>query len=265
MMKRILITLMLIASSVTSFALSADTLSTESGLQYFYVQEGTGDAAISGYVMITHYVGSFTNGDLFDSSRDRDEPFVFTLGKGQVIPGMDEAVSMMRIGDRMTFILPANLAYGEKGAGEVIPPNTTLVFDVELLDMMEFTLGSLLYDALTVNAVDPSDTTLHPDVMFEKYNELAATDFEGIYRSENDLNQIGYLLLEDYPEAALEVFRLNVDLYPESFNPYDSLGEAYMKMGEKDLAIINYAISLQYYPGNKHATEMIQKLQAEEN
>lgn len=263
-MKKFLFTLTFICSSLISFALTQDTLTTESGLQYFYTQKGTGDEAVSGYVMITHYIGSFTNGEVFDSSRDRDEPFVFTLGKKQVIKGMDEGVSMMKIGDRMTFIMPSELAYGEQGAGDVIPPNSTLVFDVELLDMMEFSLGSLLYEALTVNPSDPSDTTLHPEAMFEVYNELAATSFEGIYRSEGDLNRIGYTLLENYPEDALKVFKMNVELYPESFNPYDSLAEAYMIMGEKDLAIINYAISLQYYPGNKNATEMIQKLQAEE-
>jgi len=263
-MKRFLFTSLFFSLILSAFAYNYDTLSTESGLKYFYTVHGEGEEVISGYVVITEYIGSFEDGTVFDSSRDREESFAFTLGAGQVIPGMDEGVNMMRIGDRMTFIMPAELAYGEKGAGDVIPPNTTLIFDVELLDMMEFSLGSLLYEALTINAADPSDTTLHPDAMFDKYNELADTNFEGIYYNQGDLNRIGYLLLDDYPEDALQVFKLNVDLYPEAANPYDSLAEAYMKMGKKKLAIINYAISLQYDPGNKNATEMIQKLQAEE-
>ena len=260
-MKLVLTLLLLITFSFTSFTQSNDTITTDSGLKYFYTQKGKGEKAISGYVMIAHYIGSFANGELFDSSRERGEPFVFTLGKNQVIKGMDEGVSMMNVGDRMTFIMPANLAYGEKGAGDVIPPNSTLVFDVELLDMMEFSLGSLLYEALTVNESDPSDTTLHPEAMFEVYKELEANNFEGIYRSEGDLNRIGYTLLGSDLEAAIQVFKWNIELYPESANPYDSMGEAYMLAGEKDLAIENYAISLQLDPNNINATKMIGKMQ----
>jgi tetratricopeptide (TPR) repeat protein len=248
---------------ISMHSIAGDTLQTASGLRYFYVQKGEGVSANAEDVIIADYIGYFTDGKIFDSSIDRGQPFVFTLGKGQVIKGMDEGVSMMRVGDRMIFIMPPELAYGEKGAGDVIPPNTTLIFDVELLDTKEESLASLLFEALENNEADPSDTTLQVEAMFALYDELAATNFEGIYKSENDLNAIGYTLLSNYPDAAVKIFSYNIELYPKAANPYDSMGEAYMLTGEVELAIINYAKSLQFDPANKNAGEMIQKLQSQ--
>ena len=112
-------------------------ITTESGLQYLDVVEGSGDTAAAGSYVHVHYTGwLYENGEAgakFDSSRDRNDPFEFPLGGGMVIRGWDEGVQGMKVGGQRTLIIPAELGYGARGAGGVIPPNATLKFDVELL------------------------------------------------------------------------------------------------------------------------------------
>jgi peptidylprolyl isomerase len=108
-------------------------VTTDSGLQYIDIVEGTGEAPKKGQTVSVHYTGTLTNGDKFDSSRDRGQPFEFPLGAGRVIKGWDEGIASMKIGGQRQLIIPPDLGYGARGAGGVIPPNATLLFDVELL------------------------------------------------------------------------------------------------------------------------------------
>jgi FKBP-type peptidyl-prolyl cis-trans isomerase len=102
-------------------------------LRYLNEKEGDGAPVRNGQTVSVHYTGWLTDGKKFDSSRDRGQPFAFPLGAGRVIKGWDEGVATMRIGGKRRLIIPASLGYGAQGAGNSIPPNATLIFDVELL------------------------------------------------------------------------------------------------------------------------------------
>ncbi|MGB3201761.1 MAG: FKBP-type peptidyl-prolyl cis-trans isomerase [Nodosilinea sp.] len=115
-------------------AMPDDTMvTTDSGLQYVDVVEGTGAMPQPGQRVTVHYTGTLEDGTKFDSSRDRGRPFTFQIGVGQVIKGWDEGVGTMRVGSQRKLVIPPELGYGSRGAGGVIPPNATLLFDVELL------------------------------------------------------------------------------------------------------------------------------------
>ncbi|HWF62537.1 MAG TPA: FKBP-type peptidyl-prolyl cis-trans isomerase [Nitrospira sp.] len=108
-------------------------VTTSSGLKYVDQVIGTGDAAVAGKTASVHYSGWLENGKKFDSSVDRGQPFSFPLGAGRVIKGWDEGVQGMKVGGKRKLTIPSDLGYGSRGAGGVIPPNATLIFDVELL------------------------------------------------------------------------------------------------------------------------------------
>ncbi|MEQ1627380.1 MAG: FKBP-type peptidyl-prolyl cis-trans isomerase [Nitrospira sp.] len=120
-------------SGSESSASEGKEITTSSGLQYIDQVVGTGDTAKAGQTVSVHYTGWLTNGKKFDSSVDRGQPFSFKLGVGQVIKGWDEGVQGMKIGGKRKLTIPSNLGYGARGAGGLIPPHATLVFDVELL------------------------------------------------------------------------------------------------------------------------------------
>jgi peptidylprolyl isomerase len=122
-----------IASNTMS---DANVVTTPSGLKYIELAKGEGTTTPErGKTVVVHYTGTLEDGTKFDSSRDRGQPFKFKIGIGQVIKGWDEGLSTMKVGDRRQLIIPSELGYGARGAGGVIPPNATLIFDVELLDI----------------------------------------------------------------------------------------------------------------------------------
>ena len=121
--------------AATQTSQEPQTMETPSGLKYIDVVVGTGASPKAGQQVTVHYTGTLDDGTKFDSSVDRKQPFSFIIGVGQVIKGWDEGVMTMKVGGKRTLIIPSKLGYGASGAGNVIPPNATLHFDVELLDV----------------------------------------------------------------------------------------------------------------------------------
>jgi len=115
---------------------TGDGVKTDSGLQYWDIKVGTGEVAKDGDHVKVHYTGWLTTGKKFDSSVDAHQPFDFTIGKGEVIKGWDEGVTGMKVGGKRQLRIPPELAYGESGYEKVIPPNATLVFDIQLLSIL---------------------------------------------------------------------------------------------------------------------------------
>ncbi|MCB0457177.1 MAG: FKBP-type peptidyl-prolyl cis-trans isomerase, partial [Flavobacteriaceae bacterium] len=116
-------------------SISAGFEQTESGLRYQIIQKGNGAKAEAGKTVAVHYKGMFADGGEFDNSYKRGNPIEFPVGMGNVIAGWDEGIQLLKVGDKARFVIPSHLAYGSRGAGGVIPPNATLVFDVELMNV----------------------------------------------------------------------------------------------------------------------------------
>ena len=253
-MKKIILLLSFILFSVAAYAQEGDTIATGSGLKYIILYEGEGLPAQNGMAVDVHYTGYLTDGRKFDSSRDRGEPFSFVLGEGQVIKGWEEGIALMSAGGSYRLIIPPDLAYGQRGAGDVIPPNATLIFDVELLSVY----------APKKSVVVPMLETIFDKSVADAialYNDLKATAPDEYNFKESQLNMLGYQLLEgERISDAIEIFKLNVEAYPASANVYDSLGEAYLMNGDHELAKANYEKSLELDPNNENAKKMLDRI-----
>lgn len=124
------------ADTSSSINAEGNSMITDSGLEVIMLEEGSGAKPNSGDIVQVHYVGTLKDGTKFDSSRDRGEPFQFPLGQGRVIKGWDEGIALLNKGGKARLTIPPELGYGAQGAGNVIPPNATLIFEVELLDIL---------------------------------------------------------------------------------------------------------------------------------
>lgn len=251
----LLVSIILLLAAKFSYAQN-DTVTTASGLKYIVINASGDKPTVAGMVAIVHYDGYLLDGKKFDSSRDRNEPFEFVLGEGQVIKGWDEGVALMKIGDKYRFIIPSELAYGSKGAGGVIPPNSTLVFDVEVLgiDKSRKSIADEMLGIIFEKNVDDA---------IKRYYEAKEKSFDDYNFKEGQLNVLGYNLLQGQRyKDAIKIFELNVKEFPNSANVYDSLGEGCMLDGNKAAAIKNYKKSLELNPNNDNAKKMLQQLEA---
>ena len=231
----------------------AGLATTASGLRYVVTKHGSGPAPHAPQVVVAHYTGTLPDGTVFDSSRERNTPFAFTLGQKQVIPGWDEGFALLHVGDTATFLIPPGLAYGEKQRG-VIPPNSTLRFDVELLEVKEHALADLLQETIDAAGLAAAQKRL---------DELQGAKFGDAYLSEGQMNGLGYRYLgQDKLPEALAVLKWNTELFPASANVYDSYGEALVKAGQRAAALENYGKSLALDPKNKNAEKMLAEIKA---
>jgi len=250
--------LFLIFFSITTLkAQSKDTITTKSGLKYFLTKQGNGKAVDTNHVVIQHYTVWLSNGDVLDSSRDRNNYFASKLD--ELIKGYTEALSIMKVGDRGIFILPYYLAYGEKGVGS-IPPKETLTFDIEIIDVKKYFLKDLLLDVL-FDSTFKKDSIPKTSLTLDKYHTLKKEGFSDVYVDQYQLNTVGYKLIKKFPKDALEILKQNVIEYPDKANPYDSLGECYMKLGNNELAIVNFKKALEIDPKKANSSKMLKQLE----
>lgn len=254
-MKLLLSLILAVFFSAGIYSQTGDTLTTSSGLKYIIQKNGKGKKAEDGKTVEVHYTGWLVDGKKFDSSRDRNETFEFQLGAKQVIKGWDEGLALMRVGDKFRLILPPELGYGDKGAGEVIPPNATLIFDVELIGVHKTRkpiADTLMEVILNGGGVEKAK---------ELYYDLKDEHEDDYNFKEAQLNILGYKLMQvGMVKEAIAIFKINVAEFPNSSNVYDSLGEGYMANGDTKLAIKNYEISLKLDPKNNNAKKMLEKL-----
>ena len=232
-------------------ALPAGLTTTASGLQYVITGAGTGAKPLPNQVVIVHYTGSFLDGKVFDSSVPRKDPFAFTLGRKQVIKGWDEAFALLRVGDKATLVIPADLAYGDKQRGP-IPANSTLRFDVELLDIKPVGLADILLDTLDEHGLEGA---------MQRFADLKTRGFGPAYVSEAQLNGLGYRLMSrSRLPHALAVMHWALEIFPNSGNLYDSQGEVLRKSGLREEAIRSYEKALALDPANENAKKMLAEL-----
>jgi FKBP-type peptidyl-prolyl cis-trans isomerase len=225
---------------------------TPSGLTYMVTRHGQGRQPKPGEVVVVHYTGALTSGLKFDSSRDRGDPIAFKLGAGRVIKGWDEGVAQLRVGDRAILVIPPQLGYGSRGAGGVIPPDATLIFIIEIMDVKATSLSETLSQTLEQKGIE---------AVVAQYHELRRQGLGDVYASEADMNAWGYRLLQNnQAREAIEVFKLNVEAYPDSANVYDSLAESYLAHGDKQLAIDNYRKALELNPQLESARKALAAL-----
>lgn len=239
----------------TPVSLPNAAVTTASGLTYVITHRANGKRPTVGQTVLVHYTGTLQDGTKFDSSHDRNEPIAFPLGKGRVIKGWDEGIAQLGIGDTAILVIPPALGYGERGAGNVIPPNATLIFVVELVDIRGEALSAVLKQLIDTKGIDAA---------VAEYRRMKKEGFGDVFVNEGDLNGLAYSLMgQGKLKEAIAILELIVESWPQSANAYDSLGEGCARAGDKARAIENYERSLQLDPNNANAVEMLKRLKAQ--
>jgi tetratricopeptide (TPR) repeat protein len=174
------------------------------------------------------------------------------LGAGQVIKGYDEGLAKLRVGDHAILVIPGKLAYGPKGVADAIPPDATLIFIIEVVDVKAKSLTDVLAKTLNEKGLE---------AMIAEFHSLKTAGDSDLYIGESDINAFGYRLLsKKQVNEAIEVFKLNVEAYPQSANVFDSLGEAYMVRGDREKAIESYKSALAIDPTMESARRALKTL-----
>jgi hypothetical protein len=223
-----------------------------SGLRYIVMKPGARKPA-GGQVAIVSYLLCLPSGKFVDASA-KGAGFAFALGERQVVRGFEEAVRHLGLGGQVEAWLPARLAYGAKGSAPAIKPNAQLMFRISLDGMSDTALSLQLKHAYDKGGLP---------AMRAAYARAAAKRFAGMYAREDDLNSLGYRFIKRKKyDAAIAVLTFNAQRFPQSWNSYDSLGDAYNIAGRKPPAIENYKKALDLNPKDQNAVEQLKKLQS---
>ncbi len=228
--------------------------STKSGLKIVVTKRGPQQKLKEGDFIVVHYTGLFTSGKKFDSSLDRSEPFGFRLGSGAVIKGWDEGFKHLHVGDQALFIIPPSLAYGSKGRGDAMPPDSTLVFLVEVLGTKKGAVSEVIEKTLQAKGVAAA---------ISEYRDLRGKGFADLFSSQEDLMLPAYhLMKQGKNQDCLTLLQFYADEHPQSASAFESLGEVHEKVGDTAKAIQSYERSLQLDPKNPEVTEKLKQLKS---
>jgi len=218
-----------------------------SGLRYRILKRGTKRLAV-GNVAIEHYLVCFANGSFLDASA-KGRTLAFTVGGKQVVRGFEEATRTIGVGGEVVAHLPYRLAYGAKGRPPAVPPRSDLLFDIRLAAIDDIALSTSLERAYESGGVAG---------MQRAYARAASTGFKGMYAAEDDLVGLAYRFLKKRrPAAAVAVLEINAARFPDSWNEYDSLGDAYRAAGDSALADRNYRRALRMNPKDSNAASFV--------
>ena len=199
-----LIYYILILNLIVGNPIQTEIITTPSGLQYQDLVIGKGDFPSNGDKVSVHYTGKLTDGSIFDSSLDRNQPFEFPLGMGRVIKGWDEGIASMQIGGKRILTIPPELGYGEKGAGARIPPNSTLIFEVELLDIKKpFVDTDFELPGTPVNYDSGLQTIIHKDGVGDPPNEgqTVVVHYKGLLSAEGFFSRIDEIFINNIEKS----------------------------------------------------------------
>lgn len=223
-----------------------------SGLVVLVTKHGSGRQLEPGDIAVVRATGLLPSGTEFRSTKGESEA-VF-LQTGNKIPGLLEGLGYLHVGDSAILVLPPALGYGATGGQKPpIPPNSALTYFVDVLDVKTKDLAVMTQQTIQSQGVD---------VAIAQYRDLKKRGFPDIYADELDMNALGYWLLETDRAGAVKIFQLNAEAYPQSANVYDSLGEAYAKNGQKQLARESYQKALAIDPKKESSIEALEKLQS---